>query len=185
MAAALLAGHGREDVLEVDSAGLLPGGMSPPPEVFEAMDTYGLDLRAHRSRQLTPDMIGPADLIVGMGRRHVQEAVLLDGGAWRRAFTLKELVRRGDVVGPRHDGAALRTWVAAVHSGRSRADLAGRDSAEEVVDPFGGPPEGYRRTADELAGLVQRLDALLRPVVPGDRRPPAPVPDLDDPHTFG
>ncbi len=48
MAAAFLIG-GRDDRrigFEVASAGLLPGGLVPPPEVVATMDAYGLDLRA-------------------------------------------------------------------------------------------------------------------------------------------
>jgi protein-tyrosine-phosphatase len=148
------------------------------------MGQYGYDLTGHRSHQVTADLVGWADLVLGMSRRHVQEAVLLESASWRRAFTVKEAVRRGELVGPRPEGAALRSWVAAVQSGRTRADLAGRDAADEVADPFGGPAEGYRRTADELADLVRRLDALLRPGRPGERPPPAPVPDLEDPNSL-
>jgi len=183
MAAAFLSSGAGARALEVESAGLLPGGRSPPPEVIEAMDAYGLDLRGHRSRQLTAALVGPADLVVGMGRRHVQEAVLLDVAVWPRAFTLKELVRRGEAVGPRADGITLSTWVESVHAGRVRADLAGRDRADEVEDPFGGPPEGYRQTAGELGQLVGRLEALVRPPARGARRPPAAVPELEDPAT--
>ncbi len=180
MAAAFLsAGRGdRRSGLEVASAGLLPGGMSPPPEVIEVMDAYGLDLRGHRSRQLTADMLGPADLIVGLARRHVQEAVLLGGTVWPRAFTLKELVRRGEEVGPRRDRVAVRSWVESVHAGRKRAELAGRSSTDDVADPFGGPAEGYRQTGAELGQLVNRLSALLRPDAAIPVRPPMAVPEL-------
>jgi protein-tyrosine-phosphatase len=187
MATAFLSG-GRErrpDGVEAVSAGLLPGGMSPPPEVIETMGDYGLDLRSHRSRQLTRDMLGPADLVLGMARRHVQEAVLLDGASWPRAFTLKELVRRAQGVGPRADGAPVRPWVESLHAGRTRAELAHRDATDEVADPFGGPPEGYRATAAELDVLVRRLGALLRPEAPTSTGPPLPVPDLDDPAALG
>jgi protein-tyrosine-phosphatase len=184
MAAAFLGG-GRDDrrtELEVASAGLLPGGMAPPPEVIATMDAYGLDLRDHRSHQMSVDMLGPADLILGMARRHVQEAVVLDGVVWPRAFTLKELVRRGEAIGPRPDRLPVRSWVEFVHAGRTRAELAGRSSMDEVADPFGGPPEGYREAAAEIGGLVTRLTALLRPEAPA--RPPVAVPELVDPAAF-
>jgi protein-tyrosine phosphatase len=184
-AAFLIGGRGDRRVgFEVASAGLLPGGRVPPPEVVETMDAYGLDVRGHRSRQLTADMLGPADLILGMGRRHVQEAVLLDGAVWPRAFTLKEFVRRGEAVGPRPDRVPIRSWLQAVHAGRTRTELAGRSSTEEVADPFGGPLEGYRETGAELGALVNRLSALLRPDVPSPLPPPIPVPELVDPTTL-
>ncbi len=185
MAAAFLERARGRGGLVVASAGLLPGGMSPPPGLLAAMAPYGLDLGGHLSRQLTAEMVVPADLVLGMGRRHVQEAVLLDPSAWTRAFTLKELVRRGRAVGPRPDGVGLRAWAALVHEGRSRSDLVGRDGADEVADPFGGPAEGYQRTAQELADLVRRLVDLVRVGAPEGPPRPAPVPELDDPDAFG
>ncbi len=183
-AAFLIGGRGDRGVrFEVASAGLLPGERVPPPEVIETMDVYGLDLRGHRSRQLTADLLGPADLILGLARRHVQEAVVLDGAVWPRAFTLKEFVRRGEAVGPRPDRVTVRSWIETVHDGRTRAELAGRSSTDDVADPFGGPPEGYRQTGAELGVLITRLSALLRPDVPSPLGPPIPVPELVDPAT--
>jgi protein-tyrosine phosphatase len=186
MAAAFLVGgpNDQRPGVEVASAGLLRGGVASPPEVIETMDAYGLDLRGHRSRQLSRDLLGPADLILGMGRRHVQEVVLLDGAVWPRAFTLKELVRRGEAVGPRPDRSTLRSWVDTVHTGRTRAELAGRSSTEEVADPYGGPLEDYRESAAEIGGLVTRLAALLRPEATPPARPPVAVPELVDPTMF-
>jgi protein-tyrosine phosphatase len=183
MAAAFLGGAPSDPRtgIEAASAGLLPGGMVPPPDVIETMEAYGLDLRDHRSRRMSVDMLGPADLLLGMARRHVREAVVLDGAVWPRAFTLKELVRRGEAVGPRPDRVALHSWVESVHAGRTRAELAGRSSTDEVADPFGGPPEAYREAAAEIGGLVSRLTALLRPEAGGPARPPVAVPELADP----
>jgi hypothetical protein len=52
-------------------------------------------------------MIRHATLRIGLEREHVQEAVLLDGSAWPRTFTLKEIVRRGEEVGPRRPGGSI------------------------------------------------------------------------------
>ena len=181
MAAAFFGGPGGgRKGLEVTSAGLLSGGRTPPPEVFAVMDPYGLDLRAHQSRQLDAELVGDADLVLGMARRHVQETVLLDGDSWARSFTLKEFVRRAGDTGPRDDGLAVRNWAATIHDGRSRAELVGRDDRDEVADPYGGPLEGYQQTAEELADLVRQLAGLLRPSAPEARSRPIPVPELDD-----
>ncbi len=96
MAAALFAREapGRAGGVESASAGLLPGGRAVPSEVLEVMAPYGLDLSGHRSRRMTGELVGGSDLVVGMGRRHVREAVVLEPEVWPRAFTLKDLVRR-------------------------------------------------------------------------------------------
>jgi low molecular weight protein-tyrosine phosphatase len=165
MAAALFAGQlpDTDDPVEVSSAGLLDGGLPVPGEVVDVMDGYGIDLRAHRSRTLTPDLLERADLVIGMGRRHVNEAVVLDPPCWQQAFRFRELVRRGEELGPRAPSQGVRSWIAAVHGDRDRAALAHRIAADEIADPYGGPLAGYRATAAELASLTGRLAALLWP----------------------
>ncbi len=169
MAAAFFAAgtQGVADSVEVTSAGL-PSEGEPmptqcPPEVLEAMATYGIDLSGHRSRELTESLLSDSDLIIGMGTRHVQEAVLLEPSCWKRTFKIKELVRRGEAVGPRRPDEGVPEWIERTHGDRTRASLVGRSSAEEVADPYGGPPERYRSTAIELGELVVRLTQLLWP----------------------
>jgi low molecular weight protein-tyrosine phosphatase len=165
MAAALFdreAGARGESVV-TSSAGILPGGDPVPAEVLEVMGTYGIDLSAHRSRSLTAAAVAEADLLVGMGRRHVREAVLLDPPSWPRAFSLKSLVERGRAVGPREPGTEVSSWLDAVHDGRTRTELARRSNVDEVADPFGGPLAGYQSTAAELAALTSELVGLLWP----------------------
>jgi protein-tyrosine-phosphatase len=175
MAAALCAARMEDlaDPVAVSSAGIPDGGAGPdamvPVEVLEVMAPYGIRLEGHRSRILTEPMLKEADLVVGMGRRHVQEAILLDPLCWPKAFMLKELVRRGEVLGPRRPDQGIRSWIDAVHGDRTRASLAHRSALDEVSDPYGGPLSQYQATAAELDGLIGRLVGLLWPVGPGDR----------------
>jgi protein-tyrosine phosphatase len=172
MAAAFFAvgTQGVPDAVEVTSAGLPSEGEPTPtqcpPGVLEAMAPYGIDLSTHRSRELTETLLSESDLIIGMGTRHVQEAVLLDPSCWKRTFKLKELVRRGDAVGPRRADLGIPQWIESVQGDRTRASLVHRSSAEEVADPYGGTPEQYRSTATELGELVVRLTRLLWPEDP-------------------
>jgi hypothetical protein len=82
---------------------------------------------------------------------------------WPRAFTLKELVRRGEAIGPRGAGEPLEAWLAAAGEGRRRADLVGDDPLDDVADPVGGPERLYAATADELQDLVTRLADVAFP----------------------
>jgi len=165
MAAALFVGRtaGHVDHPDVASAGLGPAGLSVPDEVLEAMARRGCDLTAHRSITLTEAMVDAADLVVGMSLRHVQEAVLLEPSAWKRTFRLKELVHRGEFIGPRLPGQELAGWIRAAQGDRRRAALAHHSPAEDVADPYGGPADGYEATAVELEDLTDRLAALLWP----------------------
>jgi len=149
-----------EDVT-VASAGLLPGGYASPPEVVTVMAEWGIDLSGHASTQVSPELVAASDVVMGMARRHAREVVLLDPEAWARTFTVKELVRRGDLAGARRPDEELASWLERLHYGRQRTDLVGSSADDDVPDPIGGPLDGYRKTARELATFLERVAALL------------------------
>ena len=105
-----------------------------------------------------------AGLVIGMSLRHVQESMLLVPASWQRTFRLKELVRRGEYIGPRLPGQDLATWIGAAQGDRERDSLAHHSPHDDVADPYGGPLSGYEETAEELDDLTGRLAALLWPV---------------------
>jgi protein-tyrosine phosphatase len=139
---------------------MLGSGASPPGEVATAMAGRGLDVRGHQSRQVTAGDLARADLILGMAREHVRHAVVVNPQAWPRAFTILEVVRRGDLVGPRPPGETLAAWLARAHAGRDGLALLGDSAQDDVADPIGGPPSAYERTAAELEQLIGRLADL-------------------------
>ena len=102
MAQAMLSARlaARGVAVPVASAGLLGGGRPPPPEVVSVMAAKGIDVIGHRSRIVTADDLAAADLILGLAREHVRHAAVLLPGAWPRAFTIRELARRGRQAGP-------------------------------------------------------------------------------------
>ena len=145
----------------VHSAGLLHSGQPAPAYGIDAVGGFGLDTSAHRSRRMTRDMVAEADLVVGMAREHVREAVLLCPDAWAKTFTLKELVRRGEQAGPRAEDQLFDEWLAKLHAGRRRQDALGSSPEDDIADPIGLGQEDYRRTAAEIEGLVARLVGLI------------------------
>jgi len=159
MAAALLARElaARGVLARVRSAGMLGGGGAPPAEVVTVLAGHGLDVTGHRGRVVTAGDLARADLILALAREHLRHAVVVDPDAWPRAFTLRELVRRGEPAGPRGPAEPLAGWLARVHAGRSRLALLGDSAQDDVADPMGGPPSGYERTAAELRQLAGRL----------------------------
>jgi protein-tyrosine phosphatase len=144
----------------VRSAGLLRDGEQPPPEVISAMAAYRLDVSAHRSHVVKAADLSAADLVLAMARAQVRHAVITAPEAWPRAFTLKELVRRGQQVGPRPPGQPVASWLARIHDGRDRSALLGDSQADDVADPIGGPPQAYAATAGLLDQLISRLVEL-------------------------
>jgi len=157
MAAALLARRLDEASVpaRVASAGLLPGGRPAWPEAEAVMAEWGIDISAHESRRLDRLHVAGADLVLGMTREHMREAVVLDPVVYDRAFTLKELARRG---GSEPRGRrSLDAWLATLSANREVEELLGSDPADDVEDPIGGPMAAFRDTADELDALVVRI----------------------------
>ncbi|MBW3615513.1 MAG: low molecular weight protein arginine phosphatase [Actinobacteria bacterium] len=152
-------GHGAR----VHSAGLLDAGRPASAHGVDVLGARGIDLGSHRSRTLTAELVRGADLVLGMARMHVREAVVLVPAAWPRAFTLKELVRRGEEIGPRSAGQPLEEWLSKAHAGRSRSDLMGDSDLDDIFDPIGSPRSRYEATAAEIEDLTDRLVALVLP----------------------
>jgi protein-tyrosine phosphatase len=144
----------------VASAGLLRSGQPASAHGVDVLRGRGVDMTAHRSRSMSRDILSASDLLLGMAREHVREAVVMDPGVWPRTFTLKELVRRGEATGPRGPGEPLRDWLARVGQGRRVADLTGSSPQDDVADPIGMPRTAYERLAAELDGLIDRFVAL-------------------------
>lgn len=145
----------------VSSAGLLFDGKPPTDYGLAVMADRGIDTSAHRSRKLRPELVAGADIVIGMAREHVREAVVLAPDVWGRAFTLKEIVRLAEERGGRSEGESLEQWLARLHEGRRRSDLLGESEGDDVADPIGGPRRSYQRTAEELDDLTARLARLL------------------------
>ncbi|MBW3555963.1 MAG: hypothetical protein KY454_03390 [Actinobacteria bacterium] len=147
----------------VHSAGLLDAGRPASAHGVDVLREQGIDLGAHRSRTVSAELVRGADLVLGMARMHVREAVVLVPEAWPRAFTLKELVRRGREIGPRSPGQALEEWLSKAHAGRSRSELMGDSDDDDIFDPIGAPRSRYQSTAAEIDDLTRRLVALVFP----------------------
>lgn len=89
----LLKEKGVRDI-EVKAAGVMTiPGLLATPEAIQIMDSVGVDLRRHRSGQLTKDLIKKADLILGMTPFHVQSALRVSDEARGKTFLFKEYTR--------------------------------------------------------------------------------------------
>ena len=140
----------------VASAGIMQGGVAASGPAVEVLRDRGIELGSHRSRTMAAEEIAAADLVLGMERRHVQEAIVLAPEAERWAFTLRDLVRRAEAAPPRTTGESVRAWAARLAAGRSRADLMGVGD-DAIADPMGRPRAHYERTVAELDDLLARL----------------------------
>ncbi len=132
------------------SAGVAALAGAPMDEPMAAeLEARGASSAGFVSRQLTPRIVGAADLIVAMEGYHRQ--VILDDhpARVRRTFTLGQLVRIADAC-PGVEGAEL---LEAIGRTRHRAR-----SADDVADPFRRGPAAASAAAQRICGL---LDAVL------------------------
>ncbi len=153
----------------VQSAGLLQGGSPASEHSVDLLEARGLDLSAHRSQTMTPELLRSATMIVGMAREHVREAVVQAPDVFPRTFTLKELVRRAESVGAREAGEPLEEWLTRVHGGRASKDLMGVSTEDDVKDPIGLPRGAYVTMVNELDELTRRLYWLAWGAAEGER----------------
>jgi protein-tyrosine phosphatase len=163
MASAMLARElaARGEPARVTSAGTAANGIaSVPGEVAAVLGGYGLDVTGHRSTPVTAGHLARADLVLTMAREHLRQAVVLEPLAWPRAFTLRELARRGALAGPRAAAEPLAGWLARAHAGRSRMELLGDGEPDDVADPFGGRLADYQRAAAQISSAVGEVAAL-------------------------
>lgn len=147
--------------VRVRSAGLLDNGHPAHSNSIDVLTGRGLDITRHRSRRITAAILRSADLILAMARDHVREAVVMAPDVFPRIFTLKELVRRGEAIGPRGVHESLTDWLARAHAGRASCDLMGASDADDVPDPIGMPRTAYERMYEELDEQFGRLVPLL------------------------
>lgn len=87
---------GRQDV-EVLSAGIIiPGGLKSTEETKLVLRNEGIDVSAHRSRQITKEIIKASDLILVMEKLHEERILQIVPEAKNRVFLLKEFAKIQD-----------------------------------------------------------------------------------------
>ena len=146
----------------VGSAGFLVEGEPATDDAIQTMLGYDLDISDHRSRVVTPGLATSADLIVTMTGQHIAELAGVDPGAWPRAFPLRNLVRRAQVVGRRRPDEPLDQWAARMGAGRTPRDVLSAPASDDVQDPIGMPRSAYEQTAADLDQLLESLVLAIR-----------------------
>jgi protein-tyrosine phosphatase len=160
LAAALLRRETDGLPVEISSFGTLDlGGISALPEAGQAAERFGVDLTAHRTRQLGDQSLHDADLVVGFERMHVLKAVV-DGGASRDStFTLPELgVLLDRIEPPPESDPVARAREAVRRAARARpADDPTLQTVPELEDPLGLPRTQQMEVAEWLGELTSQV----------------------------
>jgi protein-tyrosine-phosphatase len=96
------------DRILVLSAGIFAGGDPASPEACRAMAARGLVLEEHTSRQLSPQFVQAANLILTMTDSHKRKVLSMVPAAADKTFILTEFAgERGDVGDPFGGSAAM------------------------------------------------------------------------------
>jgi protein-tyrosine-phosphatase len=138
--------------LEVMTAGTMSiDGLPMSWRTRAGFEAVGLARPAHRSRQVTPDDLDRATLVIGLAPEHVEWVRREHLAAASRTGTLKRLVR--DLA---DDERPLAERIAELELGS--AELG---AWEEVVDPGGGEVEAFTACAYEVVELIEQLASRL------------------------
>ena len=134
-------------------------GSTAMGESIEAARELGVDITPHRARELLPEHVEVADLVLAMAREHEAAVSRSLPDAAAKTFTLKELVRLLESLPPAPapgDPASLPKRVAEAYALRHNG-FTGNPQDEDVIDPLGMPLETYRSVAWELRDWIGRL----------------------------
>jgi len=140
----------------VRSLGFGPEGEPAIEDAVAEMASRHLHVEKHQSMQVTPERIGPADLILCAEKQHVIKIAELDADAFRRSFTLPEFCSLA-VGDPVPGQRSLREWMHSMSSARTPARYLSMD-VPEVADPTGAPKR-------EFAEATRAIEAMCDAVV--------------------
>jgi protein-tyrosine phosphatase len=155
------------DVFDVRSAGTYGGHEGEPmnPPAARALNEIGIDGSGHRATWLRQPHVLWADLVLTGTAEHRAEVLTLEPAALRRTFALRELARLAAHIRPDElaDGTPqMRLRALAERAGELRAlHPASTRTVDDLGDPYGGPPDEFRRTAHAIQTGVRDI---LRPV---------------------
>lgn len=155
----------RAAVFDIASAGSRAAvGASMHPYTRRELGPWGLDGAGHadrfRARELTADLIGRSDLVLGLGRIHRTAVLEQEPAALPIAFTLREFARLTASV-DRHRLSAdptCRAQELVALAWRNRASGRAADPRDdEVPDPVGGAPRVHHHAAELIAAAVYTI----------------------------
>lgn len=143
-------------------------GYTVPPPMAGLLEADGVSMNGFAARQLTPEIISEADLVLASTTSHRAWIVDRAPAAVRRTLTLRELGRLVSTLPPGaldttalpDDAARLRELVPLALLERPKH--AGRAHDDDVVDPYGRSDQTYRASYDQILDALASVMAALR-----------------------
>lgn len=144
-------------------------GSHMPARAQEAVGNAKAEL--HVGRQLTPEMIEGADLVLGMAREHRRAVVELCPRAKKRTFTLRELAMLIAVTPAHYVNEALAaasdararmiSVIATVRLSKNMLPTSFADEDLDVIDPFRATRDVYETSYHQVAEATELVAILL------------------------
>jgi protein-tyrosine phosphatase len=149
-------------------------GAGMEPHAADVLREHGADPGGFVARELGPDQVLAADLILGATREHREQVRLLDPYAIGRVFSIREFARFARQVDesklPAGD-PAIRARVLVDRVAMMRTPRPGPGHVDDdIPDPFGAPLHVFRLCAESIAEGLAGLVAHLSPAATAGRR---------------
>jgi len=149
---------GTETGVEIASAGLAaPAGASMDPTSSEWSRRLGGDPRAAVAKQLGPELIDGATVLLTMTAAQRDDLVRTFPAALLRTFTLVEFARLITANAPEGGVTSPRGWVDLVQQCSRLRHQAVLSPQDDVLDPIGGDDRTHERVAREIDGAVEAI----------------------------
>ena len=152
----------------VESAGTWGHTGSPmEPFALRTLEAYGVDGRDFQARELEPEHVVAADLVLGATREHRVAAVVLQPRAAARTFTLREFARLCAAVDPARlpeDDVAERA-AALVRAAAANRGLVppARPRDDDLDDPYHAPEHAFSACGELVEASLRGVVDLLAP----------------------
>ena len=162
------------DDVAVTSAGTMAVDDDVMPDQARTLArSFDLEPDAHRARQLTAEVVGPAPLVLALAREHRRAVVAMHPRASRWTFTLREAARLARDVSdaeladamPASGGSTaerLRAAVELLASRRGTVPAADDPLDDDVVDPYRRSDETFVESGRQLVPAADVVVDLLR-----------------------
>lgn len=138
-------------------------GAAMEPHARQVLMERGMRHTGFVARELLPEHLAVADLVLTGSAEQRHQVTLLDPHAVARAFTMREFARvaRGlDVTGlPTAAPARARELVARIAARREQ--LHAGPVEDDIADPYGAPLHVFRLCADQISDCLDAFVGLL------------------------
>lgn len=138
-------------------------GASMEPHARQVLAERGIRHTAFVARELLPEHLAVADLVLTGSAEQRHQVTLLDPHAVGRAFTLREFARlaAGLDTSDLPDAAPARARALAARIAARREHVASLPVDDDIADPYGAPLHVFRLCVEEISECLGAFVGLL------------------------